>query len=138
MDDLLQGIITELAQLGEDLVKNEGRPSAQELINRIGRLSAMALTLQQNLQILPPAEPYKMDTPTIDKIEAAINEHKRISIEPDGSVMVYPAGYSDQALAEAHESLREPPPAPEVREPQTITADDVGQMPASVAADDDV
>lgn len=131
MNDLLQEIIVGLVELVDDVSKNEGRPSVEQLVNRLGRLTAMATTYQQNLQIQPPAEPYKMDAPTIDKIEAAINGGRHITIEPDGTVMVYPEGTQDQALP--------PPPAtPETREPQTITPADIGQMPASIVAGDDV
>jgi hypothetical protein len=53
VDDTLQAIITELRQLQQDLAKNDGRPSVQELQNRLGRLAIMAEMVQQNLALRP-------------------------------------------------------------------------------------
>ena len=51
VDDTLQSLIDSLKALAADVAKNEGRPSAQEISNRVGHAVILATIVQQNLTI---------------------------------------------------------------------------------------
>lgn len=85
MNDALVDLINELVSLQEDLPKNEGRPSVEEICQRLTRARAYAQ------QLMDARQPVMITEPTIDKIEQAMSESKVLTIEPDGVARWEPA-----------------------------------------------
>lgn len=117
VDDTLQSLIDSLKALAADVAKNEGRPSAQEISNRVGHAVILATTVQQNLQIAESAKtpPPQMggtigtgQTWTTWAGAVATGERSTLDDEP----AVLGAGVGDTAIDDAPDST-DPPPAPE-------------------------